>query len=125
MKRQLAALFTLLVSFCIAASALAVTQTVDPALSKAVADPARNPKYVARDKYRHPAEELAFFGLKPNMTVVEVWPGGGYWTEIIAPYLKNSGHYYAATSVRGESQEEDKITAAWKARIEQQKDRYG
>lgn len=125
MKRQLAAKFTLLVSFCVAAAAVAATPSVDPALSKAVADQARNPKYVVRDKYRHPAEELAFFGLKPNMTVVEIWPGGGYWTEIIAPYLKASGHYYAATGVRGESEEEDKITTAWKTRLEQQKDRYG
>jgi predicted methyltransferase len=97
----------------------------DPALVKAVADPARTPKYVARDPFRHPAEELTYFGLKPNMTVVEVWPGGGYWTEILGPYLKSSGHYYAAVTVTGESAEEDKGTAAWRTRMEAQKDHIG
>ncbi len=127
---------TILASLCIAATGLtaaadtkpaasAEAQAPDAALTKAVADPARSAKYVARDRYRHPAEELAFFGLKPNMTVVEVWPGGGYWTEILGPYLKQSGHYYAAVTVRGESKEEDATTAAWKARIEQQKDHFG
>jgi len=133
------------VSLCVVASSLAVsadTKTAppnamhamtataahaapEPALTKAVADPARTPKYVARDPFRHPAEELTFFGLKPNMTVVEVWPGGGYWTEILGPYLKGSGHYYAAVTVRGESKEEDTTTAKWRTAVEQQKDRYG
>jgi predicted methyltransferase len=125
MKRQLVAKFSLLVSLCITAAALAYAQTPDPLLAKAIADPVRSAKYSTRDKFRHPAEELTFFGLKPNMTVVEIWPGGGYWTEIIAPYLKGTGRYYAAITVRGESKEEDTITAAWRTRIEQQKDRYG
>lgn len=50
----------------------------------------------ARDQYRHPKETLLFFGLKPNMTVVEVWPSAGWWTEILAPVLKDKGTYYAA-----------------------------
>src|ERR1700759_2837158 len=119
MKHPLVAKATLLVSFCLAAGALAAadspppppggammgpkTHAPDPALLKAIADPKRSPKFVARDRFRHPAEELAFFGLKPNMTVVEIWPGGGYWTEILAPYLKATGHYYAAVQVKGEN----------------------
>ena len=103
----------------------AAAKAPDPALLKAVADPARTPKYAARDPFRHPAEELTYFGLKPNMTVVEVWPGGGYWTEILGPYLKSSGHYYAAVTVTGESQEEDKGTAAWRTRMEAKKDHIG
>jgi predicted methyltransferase len=59
------------------------------------------------------------------MTVVEIWPGSGYWTEILAPYLKPAGRYYAAVPVSGESNEEDKTTAAWRARVEQQKDHFG
>ncbi len=51
----------------------------------------------ARDQYRHPAETLLFFGVEPTMTVVEAWPGGGWYTQIIAPYLKTGGGvYYAA-----------------------------
>ena len=129
---------TVLVSLCVAVSGMAgaaskavadtrmaAAQTTDPALTKAVADPARSARFVARDRYRHPAEELTFFGLKPNMTVVEVWPGSGYWTEILGPYLKSSGHLYAAVTAKGESQEEDTTTAKWRARIEQEKDRFG
>lgn len=44
-----------------------------------------------RDKYRHPAQTLQFFGLRPNMTVVELWPGGGWYTEILAPFIAAKG----------------------------------
>jgi len=50
----------------------------------------------ARDKYRHPAETLLFFGLRPDMTVVEISPSNGWYTEIIAPFLKKQGQLYAA-----------------------------
>lgn len=50
----------------------------------------------ARDVYRHPKETLLFFGLRPDMTVVEVWPGTGWYTEIIAPLVAKEGKYYAA-----------------------------
>lgn len=65
-------------------------------LQAAVDNPYRSPKLVARDGARHPGEELAFFGVTPRSTVVEIWPGGGYWTEILAPYLHQQGTYYAA-----------------------------
>ena len=48
-------------------------------------EPASEANLTARDKYRHPQEVLGFFGLKPDMTVVEIWPGGGYWTERLGP----------------------------------------
>jgi predicted methyltransferase len=51
----------------------------------------------ARDRYRHPKETLLFFGIRPEMTVVEVWPGsGGWYTEILAPLLREKGKYYVA-----------------------------
>jgi predicted methyltransferase len=56
----------------------------------------RTPEQKARDKYRHPVETLAFFGIQPNMTVVELWPFGGWYTSIIAPYVKDNGKFYAA-----------------------------
>lgn len=70
----------------------------DRQLAADLASPARTPSFVARDKVRHPAEELAFFGLRPNQTVVELEPGGGYWTEFLAPYLHDYGHYYVVLS---------------------------
>jgi predicted methyltransferase len=68
----------------------------DAALQEALASPRRSEGFVKRDAARHPQQELEFFGLRPDMTVVEVWPGGGYWTEILAPYLKKAGTYYVA-----------------------------
>ena len=50
---------------------------IDPALAEIIAGPHRAEKDRARDIYRHPGETLTFFGLKPDMTVVEIWPGGG------------------------------------------------
>jgi predicted methyltransferase len=96
----------------------------DAALLAAVADTRRSAVYVARDKARHPAEELAAFGIKPNMTVVELWPGGGYWTEILGPYLKAGGTYYAALNAPGDA-DEDKVVARWRERVAAQKDRLG
>lgn len=56
----------------------------------------RSPENVARDPFRHPVETLEFWGLKPRQTVIEVSPGGGYWTEILAPYAKATGGTYVA-----------------------------
>lgn len=56
----------------------------------------RSPENVARDIYRHPAETLSFFGVKPTDTVVEITPGGGWYSEILAPYLSAKGQYVAA-----------------------------
>lgn len=68
----------------------------DKALKAAIAGPQRSPENIARDGARHPYESLAFWGLKPKQTVIEVSPGGGYWTEILAPYAKATGGRYVA-----------------------------
>src|SRR5688572_16184284 len=52
----------------------------------------------ARDQYRHPQEALTFWGLQPGMTILEVQPGGGWWTEILAPYAYATGGQYYATA---------------------------
>jgi predicted methyltransferase len=52
----------------------------------------------ARDKYRHPKETLLFFGLEPGMTAVEISPSRGWYTEILAPVLRDGGQYYAAVA---------------------------
>lgn len=50
-----------------------------------------------RDQYRHPAQTLAFFGIQPNMTVIEIWPGRGWYTEVLAPWIRqHDGHFIAA-----------------------------
>lgn len=65
-------------------------------LAQAIASQTRDPANVQRDHYRHPREVLEFFGIRPDMTVVEIWPSSGWWTEILAPYLRDKGTYYAA-----------------------------
>ncbi|ALR20294.1 class I SAM-dependent methyltransferase [Sphingobium baderi] len=72
----------------------AAHKAADP-ISAAVADPNRTPANVARDRYRHPAETLAFFGITPQQTVVEYSPGGGWYSEILAPLLHDQGTFYA------------------------------
>lgn len=69
----------------------------DKALEKAINGDARSDKNKARDQYRHPMETLTFFGIKPDMTVVEILPGGGWYTEILAPYLNDKGQYIGAS----------------------------
>jgi len=60
-------------------------------LVKAVGSERRTPERRARDRYRHPVETLSFFGVEPNDTVVEIWPSGGWYTEILAPYVAAGG----------------------------------
>jgi predicted methyltransferase len=88
--------------FALVATALAIAGTDSAAapaeaLASVVAGPQRSTKNRVRDPFRHPARSLAFWGLAPGMTVVEIDPSGGYWTEILAPYLKAThGRYIAA-----------------------------
>ncbi len=98
--------------------------TPDPALAAAIASPSRTPAFIARDSARHPAEELAFFGLTPNLHVVELWPGGGYWTEILAPYLAAHGRYTVALPV-GAGEEEDQTVERWRAKLAARKGALG
>ncbi|KRG45208.1 methyltransferase [Stenotrophomonas pictorum JCM 9942] len=69
---------------------------VAPQLQAAVAGSWRTPANVVRDAHRHPAQTLSFFGLQPTQTVVEITPGGGWYAEILAPYLRENGQYVAA-----------------------------
>ena len=70
----------------------------DAALADAIAGDWRDPANAARDRYRHPRETLAFFGLRPDMTVIEIWPSAGWYTEILAPYLRERGRYIGAVT---------------------------
>lgn len=104
------------------AAAIGAPQMATPGadLKAAVASPTRTAAYAARDPYRHPAETLAFFGVKPSHTVVELWPGGGWYTEILAPYLKKGGGVlYAAApwpnGVKGTQSLQEKDAATYGA----------
>lgn len=86
----------------------------------------RSAEHKARDKYRHPVETLAFFGIRPNMTVVELWPFGGWYTEIVAPYVKDQGSYYAAAQDPTSNDREDQeYNAELKKLLDAHPDLYG
>jgi predicted methyltransferase len=88
--------FGQLVLGAVLACGLAAPALADDALKAAIANPARTPANAERDGARHPYETLTFFGIKPNMTVVELAPGGGWYTEILGPYLRKDGKLIAA-----------------------------
>lgn len=69
---------------------------IPESLEDAVNSSARSEENSDRDEYQHPAETLAFFGVNPKMSVVEISPGAGYFTEILAPLLVREGQYYMA-----------------------------
>jgi predicted methyltransferase len=74
----------------------AFAQTTDDTLVKVLASPHRSAANMARDSWRHPKDTLAFFGLTSEMTVIEISPGGGWYTEILAPYLRDKGQLILA-----------------------------
>jgi predicted methyltransferase len=97
-KCALAALAIALVTVaCVSASS--AQETAAGALDRILADEHRSAADRERDVYRHPKDTLLFFGLRPQMQVVEIWPEPGWYTEIIAPLVKDQGQYYAALSV--------------------------
>lgn len=67
-----------------------------PTLEAVLASPHRTPAFAERDSARNPLPVLRLFRVEPQHTVVELWPGGGWWTEILAPYLRDEGRYIAA-----------------------------
>ena len=74
----------------------AAPSAVRAALEAAVAGSWRTPAFKQRDRWRHPVQTLEFFGIRPDMTVVEVLPGGGWYTEILAPFLRDHGQLIEA-----------------------------
>lgn len=119
-------------AFAIALAGLAATPSaraddVDGKLRMLVGGPQRSAAATARDSFRHPYEVLHFFGLRDNMTVVEISPGAAaYWTEILAPYLRDRGAYYAAAGERtGASEETQKSNAGFAAKLAADPANYG
>jgi predicted methyltransferase len=80
----------------VATSVIMVSAVSADALQSAIDGAHRSDKNSARDEFRRPHETLSFFEVKPGNKVVEIWPGGGWYTEILAPYLRDSGHFVAA-----------------------------
>lgn len=108
---------TLLMTGCMLLTSWSAGQAKDTALAEVVAAAHRTPAFVERDRYRKPQEVLEFVGIRPDMTVVEISPGRGYWTEILAPYLRERGTYYTAVPARQ--------AESWRQRLDADPDLYG
>jgi predicted methyltransferase len=103
----------------IIAPVTAASAKPDSAIMRAVGDMRRSEANRARDVYRHPLETLSFFDVRPGQTVAEFYPGGGWYTEILAPMLKDKGTYIAIPPAS------DKAVTGFTALVTAKKDWFG
>jgi len=82
-------------------------------LDEILASEHRSEKSSARDQYRNPKQTIEFFGTKPTDHVLEMWPGTGWYSEILAPYVKEQGKYTAATFSTDNITSDNKRDAFW------------
>ena len=108
MKQALQSIIRVLSLLILAAGAMvapAQAQDAGALIDQAMTGSHRSDANKARDHYRHPKETLLFFGLKPTMTVVEITPGAGWYTEILAPVMRGGTYYAAVFKVTEQSAE--------------------
>ncbi len=103
------------------ASSANQAETIDGAVAGAW----RTPEEKARDKWRHPAQSLAFWGVKPGMTVVEVWPGAGWYTDILAPFLTATGGALYAAEFKPENPAAMAVAESFHHRLQASPKLYG
>lgn len=108
-----------------AANASSLPPKAVTALQAAVDGPQRTPAYRTRDGARHPLETLAFFGIRPDATVIEIAPGGGWYTEILTPYLHDHGRLYAAHEPADGSPGQQRARAAFRDKLAREPKVYG
>ncbi|WP_252354195.1 class I SAM-dependent methyltransferase [Rheinheimera oceanensis] len=92
----------------------------------------RSKEHKLRNKYRNPAETLQFFGIQPQMSVLEIWPGHGWYTEILAPFLKDQGKLTLAQFRHNDGSLKDERSIFWARvserlaqRVAEQSDYFG
>jgi predicted methyltransferase len=102
--RKVAATATMAALATFSTSGFAAHHEKDAAIAQAIAGSWRSAEAKERDADRHPADALHFWGLKPKMSILEVQPGGGWWTEILAPYARlTKGEFYATAADLGDA----------------------
>ena len=104
--------------------ALASTVTAEQ-FSRVLSGTWRSPENRARDQYRHPQQTLQFFGLRPNQTLIEITPGNGWYSELLAPLLKDEGHYIAAVQTPASGDYYRKAADSLKQKFAADPARYG
>jgi predicted methyltransferase len=85
----------------------------------------RSEKNTQRDAFRHPQATLEFFGLEADMTVIELSPSGGWYTEVLAPLLAAEGNYYAAHNAPNGSAYSRRSLGGYLQKLGKDNDRYG
>jgi len=89
-------LTTMLIGLLATAASWAADLPVDARIERAMQGDHRSEANIARNVYRHPVGTLTFLGLQDGMTVMEIWPGGGWYTEVLAPVVRNHGQLIVA-----------------------------
>jgi predicted methyltransferase len=89
-------LITTVFALMAAATGWASDLSVEARVERAMFGDHRSESNIARNRYRHPVGTLSFLGLQDGMTVMEIWPGGGWYTEILAPVIRDSGQFIVA-----------------------------
>ena len=117
-------LATALLAGCAVTPSHARTGSDQSALQSVVDAPQREAANRARDSHRHPVETLAFFGVQPTDSVIEISPGGGWYSEILAPYLREGGTYIAAAAAAPADSGGGKRNAALQAKFAATPARY-
>lgn len=95
-SRRASTLGVLMILLAAATPSAAFDAATEAAVDAAINGDHRTPEAKARDVFRKPKEVLGFLGFRSDMTVVEIWPGSGWYTSILAPALKERGTFYAA-----------------------------
>jgi predicted methyltransferase len=89
-------LFTMVIGLLAASAAWAADLPVEARIERAMLGDHRPAANVERNRYRHPVGTLTFLGLQDGMTVMEIWPGGGWYTEVLAPVVRHHGQFIVA-----------------------------
>ncbi len=86
-----------LITMMLGLPAIAGELSLDARIEQAMFGDHRSESNIDRNRYRHPVGTLTFLGLEDGMTVMEIWPGGGWYTEVLAPVVRHHGQYIVAT----------------------------
>lgn len=116
------------VALTFAAQTFAVTTPLAVRVAENMDGAHRSIENKARNRYRHPVETLEFFGIQDGMTVMEIWPGGGWYTEILAPVMQGNGQLIEATwdpEVEGQPQYRYDLPKKMAAMYAEHPDIYG
>jgi predicted methyltransferase len=90
-------IFLVVIAMLFSSATYAASMTFAEQVAMGMEGQHRSDTNKARDQYRHPSETLEFFGIEDGMTVMEIWPGGGWYTEILAPAMRDHGTLIIAT----------------------------